>query len=433
MYAAAVFRQDSISVHFSALSTGGQSCPPKGPPCNAAPQQLQRSRCRPVHAERGGGTVPADHRRGIRCPEQRKPGDIKALRRGYSGLHDQEAALSALEKEVSMLRVGKVNHLYPFQKGILVTVRAARGLLADLKKKLGDDTYLLTRHLTQDRLEGFFGMVRGCGGSNQNPTPTYAKARLRLLTILMLMRHGVSPLCKAKEANSTFCGDEDGESMKSHDKRLAGQIDELCKELNVESESKLCGDIEGLVPHVVPEAEPVEDSEELAEMQALLEEADVCPAQPPDPSGAIDSETGVRASDSAMAHVAGFVARKRGPSLGTPSAFAEEDVPVEALWTRLKSVGGLTLPTHEFLNEFRQMDAEFCAHHAMEPDGLSRRPGVLRELIQILGEKHPNLSMEVIGTFVRVRTFIRLRHVNAGRRMESLVKRSIRKERHYAP
>lgn len=37
-----------------------------------------------------------------------------------------------------------------------MTVRAVRGLLADLQKKLGDNTYLLTRHLTYDRLEGIF-------------------------------------------------------------------------------------------------------------------------------------------------------------------------------------------------------------------------------------------------------------------------------------
>ena len=37
-----------------------------------------------------------------------------------------------------------------------MTVRAVRGLLADLQKKIGDDTDFLTHHLTYDRLEGFF-------------------------------------------------------------------------------------------------------------------------------------------------------------------------------------------------------------------------------------------------------------------------------------
>ena len=118
------------------------------------------------------------------------PGDVKRLRQGFSGQPEQETALDELAEEAATMRVGAARHLYPFQKGILVTVQSVRGLLADVRESCGMDTYLLTRHLTQDRLEGFFGMVRGCGGSNVNPTPTEAKSRLRLLTILLLMQHG---------------------------------------------------------------------------------------------------------------------------------------------------------------------------------------------------------------------------------------------------
>ena len=84
-------------------------------------------------------------------------------------------------------------------------------------------------------------------------------------------------------------------------------------------------------------------------------------------------------------------------------------------------LGDLTVPTEEFLVKFRQMDAEFCAHH-MHPDGLSRQQGVIRELVQMLRSKHPGLCKDVVQTFIRVRTFIRLRHVNGGRRLESLAK-----------
>ena len=357
------------------------------------------------------------------------PSDIKVLRRGYSGKAEQEAALSALVKEATQLRVGKARHLYPFQKGILVTVRSVRGLLADLQSKFGDDTYLLTRHLTQDRLEGFFGLVRGCGGSNPNPTPTEAKSRLRLLTILMLTQHGVSPLCMDSKSS-----DGAVEEATEPSEPLADQLSELHRECDDEEQDPLPDDIERLVPHEVPEDEAHVDDEVEAELEALLEAergAGPGPGQPPKSSGAVDSQTGVSASDSAMAYVAGYVARKRGPSLGAPSAYAEE-VPVEALWTRLRSVGGLTIPTQQFFDEFRQTEAEFCAHHAMEPDGLSRRPGVITELVGILTGRHPNLTRQVIQTFVRVRTFIRLRHVNAGRRMESLAKRTKRKQKHFA-
>ena len=94
--------------------------------------------------------------------------------------------------------------IVPFPKGILVTVRAVRGLLADLQKKLGDGTYLLTRHLTYDRLEGIFSAWFVAVA-----VLTRTKARVRLQIILMLTSHEVSPLCKTKEANIAFCTDED--------------------------------------------------------------------------------------------------------------------------------------------------------------------------------------------------------------------------------
>ena len=117
---------------------------------------------------------------GFDVPNSGHPGDVKRLRQGYTGQPEQEAALSALAEEAATLRVKNARVLYPFQKGIIVTVRSVRGLLANMQEKFGRDTYLLTRHLTQDKLEGFFGLVRGCGGSNPNPTPTEAKSRLRL-------------------------------------------------------------------------------------------------------------------------------------------------------------------------------------------------------------------------------------------------------------
>ena len=63
------------------------------------------------------------------------PSDVKPLCRGYSGRPEEEAALTALVEEVAAFRVGGGGgrFLYPFQKGLLVTVRAVRGLLADLQ------------------------------------------------------------------------------------------------------------------------------------------------------------------------------------------------------------------------------------------------------------------------------------------------------------
>ncbi|KAF0310604.1 Transposable element P transposase [Amphibalanus amphitrite] len=121
------------------------------------------------------------------------PPDVKPFRRGYSGTPEQETALTALQREVEGLRVGSARHL-PFQGGLLVDVRSVPGLLKDLQKTLGPDTYILTRRLSQDRLEATFGLLRVGGGSNTNPTPTDAMSRLRLLSLLMLTRRGVNIL-----------------------------------------------------------------------------------------------------------------------------------------------------------------------------------------------------------------------------------------------
>ena len=80
---------------------------------------------------------------------------------------------------------------------------------------------------------------------------------------------------------------------------------------------------------------------------------------PPAPSAALDAETGVPDTEGAMAHLAGYIARKCGPSSGA-LAMASEDAPVQTLWTRLRSAaGGLTIPSQPCLDLFNQLEAEF--------------------------------------------------------------------------
>ena len=87
-----------------------------------------------------------------------------------------------------------------------------------------------------------------------------------------------------------------------------------------------------------------------------------------------------------MAYVAGYVSRKRPADGDTRAASAETSAnePSEALWTRLKSEGGLTVPTADFMTVFKPMDSAFCVHHSLEPDGLSRKPSVIRDFEAVL-------------------------------------------------
>ena len=136
------------------------------------------------------------------------------------------------------------------------------------------------------------------------------------------------------------------------------------------------------------------------------------------------------ADASATAYVAGYVAR--GSGLGQPSSRTDEDAVVETLWTRLRSVGGLTIPTEEFLREFRQTDKRFKAYHAGNQYGMSRQPGVIRRLIQALRRRHARLPANVVRRFVRVRTFIRLRRTNRRRKAPAQQKREQRKRKSFA-
>ncbi|KAF0287490.1 hypothetical protein FJT64_014090 [Amphibalanus amphitrite] len=106
--------------------------------------------------------------------------------------------------------------------------------------------------------------------------------------------------------------------------------------------------------------EPAPDAEEEAEQERaqLLREAETVHI-PPAPSAALDAETGVPATEGAMAHLAGYIARKCGPSFGA-LAMASEDAPVQTFWTRLRSAaGGLTIPSQLCLDLLNQLEAEF--------------------------------------------------------------------------
>ena len=154
-------------------------------------------------------------------------------------------------------------------------------------------------------------------------------------------------------------------------------------------------------------------------MEELLRTANCAPFQlrgsrPPQR----DPVTGVTSEHYAMAHAAGYVStkcRRVDPALGTPSAFADEKSPVQTLWTRLISQSGLSVPSQGWPDTFHDMDAVFCAFHHLEPDGLSRKPGVITDMTDLLCSRFPSMDAKVVRKYARLRTFIRLGSVNRRR------------------
>ena len=213
------------------------------------------------------------------------PMDVKPLRRGYRGTAEQEAALTDLEDEARAMRIGsRKDALLPFQKGILVCVSSVRGLLHDMRAMFGEETYLLTRRLSQDRLEGFFGMVRSGGGSNMNPTPTEVRSRLRLLTLLFAIQRGVKPLGGGASSASVPAAPSGGEEAEELDWQT--QLEPLEQECQSALDEEVVADLREFAPS---HHEPVpEDSDgDLADMGELLRSVPVpaavssAPHQPP--------------------------------------------------------------------------------------------------------------------------------------------------------
>ena len=73
-----------------------------------------------------------------------------------------------------------------FQEGAMLTINGILGLLEHLKTCYGVD-HLFTIFLTQDFLERFFGLIRGMGNFDPNPSPQQFMYRLQTaITIFFL-------------------------------------------------------------------------------------------------------------------------------------------------------------------------------------------------------------------------------------------------------
>ena len=103
------------------------------------------------------------------------------------------------------------------------------------------------------------------------------------------------------------------------------------------------------------------------------------------------------------------------------SAFAGESQLAETTWTRLRSQGGLSIPSPQWMAMFRRIEAAFCLHHFLEPDFISRRPRVVEELVEVLCQDAGLPDVRIVRRFIRLRTFIRVSHINRVNREEGQV------------
>ncbi|KAF0288772.1 Transposable element P transposase [Amphibalanus amphitrite] len=364
--------------------------------------------------------------RGLDALNGQNLADAKKLRRGMSGdSAEHQKALSDLEKAVKLRFIGK-RTLFPFQKGFLVTIASMRGLVNDVTAQLGPDSYVLTGRINQDPLESFFGLVRGKGGACLHPSPSEARCRVRNLTLMLALRLGLNPLSGAGNASSP---------------RTAAATTSATSAITTDmgSNEPDSGDLERAVMDDFSEDSAADEvAGDIQEAESLLATASRTPSARARAatSSPLDPETGVSAEQYGLAHAAGYVAakcRRIDPTLGAPTAqcLPGEAEPVEALWTRLISQGGLSVPSAEWLARFRAMEAVFCTTHHLEPDHISRAPRVVESLVERLAAETGSMDTRVIRRFVRLRTFIRLGHVNRELRALADELREARKVREF--
>ena len=107
----------------------------------------------------------------------------------HSGMHayginaeKQNELLATVSLLVKDMRVGKKNHLLPFQKGILISNRSLKNLYNDMKIMFENThpvIYIMTTRLNQDVVENLFAYIRAMGACNDRPTALDIRYRFR--------------------------------------------------------------------------------------------------------------------------------------------------------------------------------------------------------------------------------------------------------------
>lgn len=320
-----------------------------------------------------------------------QPDNSKPLKVGFGispYFDDQKQVLQEMKTEISNLRIRGRNRMLPFQKGILVSISSIFGLYEDLN--VIGVSYILTTRLTQDALESLFSQIRGIGVFYDHPSPSEFINRLKHIL-------------------------------------LANKLPNLSKKVNIESHTNKKLEVY-LTAELIREAFSTDDTLEiLEEYSCEINDDDkeaidhICNEPWPEEwENEIQGKTTNELSwtdRQALTYVAGYIAyRVKGkyPSLGTISRNAENLNSAE--WIKALSLGGLTVPTADWMKTVEQFETIF---HSIHGTDISREKGIVRKLKTTLENQFPSVCKEAVHIYCRIRTFIRIRHLNRNRDLVS--------------
>jgi len=318
----------------------------------------------------------------------------------------QTEVLNAFFEEVESLKVmsGRPMKHFLFQKGILMTINALKGLYAHMKAELGIQ-YINVNRLNQDIAENAFGIMRGMGVFKQNPDCVDAKYRLRMLAICW-------HLLKPSRHSSV------GEDCEDHGKTIFGK-----KLLPLMQSSPL---------PISPISEEVENA--ISELTSLENELSQVNFQE-----YVDALSPTEQAEfGGMEFLSGYIVRKLKSKF--PDLHLDEETENEAgldSWTRRVSLGNLTVPSLDFLNLVRKWEPNFDAVHGQDPTStfrnkLNRNFGVITLLTARIRDDFPDSPEELVKYYVKVRTFIRIKDVNTKIQQWRFSQRNFRKARQFA-
>lgn len=333
----------------------------------------------------------------------RMPRDQKTpLRSGY-GMEErsQENTLKRFLEVIPSVRVGSRKSMLPFQKGFIISINSLLGLYQQMKTK-HDVTYILTSRLNQDCIENFFSRIRGLGAFYNNPTPFEVRNRIRLL--LLTGNMGDIPLSVgasvAEEAGSHSTGVLDATFNNNSEEDFMNFVT-----------NELCIDI------VETPAVPPTTNSDPEETELLNEEI----------SNRCSSDSDV--PQDALKYLAGYVAFKSrfiDDSLGTRGEHLCVTAEMCDDWISIISKGGLTRPSHEWLNKITQFEVIFGSFHGL---AISKQSKIISSLTAIIKSKFPEVHEKTISLYVRTRTFIRIRHLNKQLKIKALERHAAKKNR----
>jgi len=308
-------------------------------------------------------------------------------------LEYQLEVLEKMKSEIFDLRVGNSRTIYPFQRGILISIESLKGLFNDVAESRMRMTYIITCRVNQDFVENFFSMLRQIGKTYDHPTAVEVKRRIKLQ---MLAWGG-------KLSKTTPVQLEEEEDDEAEPYLTARMINSLIKFSDLESA-------------VAPE--PIILNDEVSAAN-YLDEANFREVFQ-------NMGTMQRFEEFGKEHLCGFVAHKLKEIHPELIASGSEIPLIEAEgWDPKISAGGLTYASFQWRNQAAKLEIRFREFHRNWCFKVNENSGVLKGFVAALTAFYPDIPAKAIHLYIKSRLSIRMAAVN--RQLKEQVKDKRRK------